>query len=120
MKKVKIWLLTLLTVVMALFGLSACGETGVYKVTEYKVGMGSIDVDEDFTDSYIELKSGNKLVVSIDIANVATLEGTGTWEKGEEKNSYILNIEGIEYPVKIVDEEMVITIAVVQIVLEKD
>lgn len=119
MKKVKIWLLTLLTVVMALFGLSACGETGVYKVSEYKVGIVSFDVDEDATDSYIELKSGNEVVLNISVERVS-LEGTGTWEKGEEKNSYVLNVEGEKYPVTIDDGEMVITILGVQIILEKD
>lgn len=119
MKKAKIWLLTLLTVVMALFGLSACGKTGVYKVTEYKIGAFSYDVDEDTTSSYIELKSGNEVVVNVSVAG-ESLQGTGTWAKGEGKNSYILNVDGVEYPVTIQDDEMVITISVVKIILEKD
>lgn len=118
MKKVKVLLVGLLTMVMCLFCFVGCGEKGVYKVTEYKVGPASVEVTD--SESYIELKGDNVATMSIDVAKVVTLEGEGTWAKGEEKNSYIVTIENVEYPVTIVDGEMTVEILGTKLVLVKE
>ena len=119
MKKLKIFLVSLLTAILCLFCLASCGERGVYKVTAYEVGSSTIDVDSDSTASYIELKRKDVAVVSLDIAGVATIEGTGTWSEVSD-DKYKITVDGVSYEVTIHDDEMIVNLLVGKIILEKD
>ena len=119
MKKVKIFLVSLLTAILCLFCLASCGERGVYKVTAYEVGASTVDVDSDATASYIELQRKDVAVVSLDIAGIATIEGTGTWTE-VSKNKYKISVDGLSYDVTIHDDEMIFDFKVAKIILEKD
>lgn len=102
MKKIKILLVSLLTVILSLFCLASCGETGKWEVTKYKVGSVYIEVDDE---SYIEMKSDKTIVIAIKIGS-ATIEKEGTWAKGEEKGTYLLTFENSTEELTIEDDVM--------------
>ena len=83
MKKVKLYLVSLLTIVMALFSFVGCGPVGKYTATSYKMGPVSVAIED--SNSYIELKLDKSATIHIDIAGVMTIEDRGKWEKGEDK-----------------------------------
>ena len=112
----KVLLVGILTLVLSLFCLTGCFESGKYEAVSYKMGSMSVEVAED-NESYVELKSDNTVVMSIDIAGFMTLEGEGTWEKGEE--NYVLTVEGIEYKATIEKGVMTLNLGIGSIILEK-
>ncbi len=112
MRKIKVWLVAILTVVLSLFCLASCGEAGKWNVTKYKAGPVSIEAD---SGSYIEMKSDKTIVVVIDIAGVS-IEKEGTWAKGEEKGTYVLTFGNAEETLTI--EDGVMTYGIYQ--LEKE
>ena len=83
MKKVKLYLVSILTILMALFSFVGCGPVGKYTATAYKLGSASISIED--SNSYIELKLDKSATIHIDIAGVMTVEDSGKWEKGEGK-----------------------------------
>lgn len=87
MKKSSTILVSLLTIVMALFCFVGCGPIGKYTATKYKAGIVSVDIDN--SESYIELKLDKTATIHINIANIMTIEDSGTWEKGEDKEVII-------------------------------
>ena len=99
MKKVKSYLVALLTIVMALFCFVGCTPFGKYTATAYKIGSVSIEIEDG--NSYIELKIDKTAVIHIDIAGVMTIEDSGTWERGEEDKEYIITTENTTYSVKV-------------------
>ena len=103
MKKMKIWIVSILTVILSLFCLASCGETGKWAVTKYKAGPVSIDAD---SGSYIEMNFDKTIKIVIDIAGVS-IEREGTWEKSkEEENTYILTFENTQEKLTIEDGVM--------------
>ncbi len=119
MKKTNAILVGILTLILSLFCLVGCGENGVYKVSEYKMGAVSVDVDETKTESYIQLNSDKSVKMVLKVASVS-LNGEGTWEAAEEKNTYKLSVDNIDYTVKIEKGEMTITVGGLDIVLVKE
>ena len=117
MKKLKVFLVSLLTVVMAMFCLGACGQQGKYEAVSYKLLGATVDISGDDA-SYVELKSKNEAVVSITIASM-TWEGTGTWEKGEEKNTVVITIDGVSHNATVEDGKMTLDMGVGSIIFEK-
>ncbi|MBE7085730.1 MAG: hypothetical protein E7366_01060 [Clostridiales bacterium] len=115
MKKFKLFLVAILTVIMSVFCLASCGASGTYKVTSYKAGPISIEVEED-NESYIKVK-GDEVTMSIKVGSVK-LEGTGTCEKGED-NAYVLTIEGVKYNATIEKGVMTINLLGTELILEK-
>ena len=117
MKKLKLFLVSMLAMLTVLMCFAGCGMKGVYRVESYEVAGFSKEVEE--SASYIEFKSGNVATLSINVGSL-TFEGDGTWSKGEEKDTYVIDFKGAKYPVKIIDGDMIVDFLVGKIVLEKD
>ena len=117
MKKVKTFLVTMLAMLTMLVCFVGCGPTGTYRVEGYEVAGFTKEVEE--SASYIQFKSGNVVTLSLNVAGILTLEGDGTWSKGEEKGTYIIDFKGIKYPVKMVDGDMIVDFTVAKIILDK-
>ena len=100
-----------------LFCFAGCGAQGVWRVESYEIAGFSKEVEE--SSSYIELKSGNIATLSISVGTMK-FEGDGTWSKGEEKDSYVIEFNGAKYPVKMIDGDMIVDFLIGKIVLEKD
>ena len=84
MKKVKLYLVSLLTILMALFSFVGCGPVGKYTATSYKTNSISVAIEDN--NSYIELKLDKTAVIHIDVASFITInDSNATWEKGEGK-----------------------------------
>ena len=99
MKKVKLYLVSLLTIVMALFCFVGCGPVGKYTATSYKMGPVSMEIKD--SNSYIELKLDKSAVIHIEVSALnMSIDDSGTWEKGEDKE------------VKITTENMTYTVTV--------
>ena len=94
MKKLKVFLVSLLAMITALFCFAGCfgGVEGVYKVTDYRVGNMSFDVAESST-SYIEIKEDNVVVMDISVGNALTIEETGALVEKEEKGEYEIQVK---------------------------
>ena len=108
MKKIKLFLASLLAIVTLLVtcvGCSLFGLKGVYKPTEFDpVLFDEIDLDPTKYNSYVEFESGKKIhvFISLDLPLVAPIEiqGRGTYEeekdaypKGEGKKKYKVTLE---------------------------
>lgn len=93
MKKVKLMLVSLLTVIISLFCLVGCGVAGKYNVASYKSSSVTIEIQNN--ESYVELKNDNTAVLSVDVASIFKLEGEGTWAK--EDNKVVITVDGVEY-----------------------
>ena len=117
MKKVKVLLVGILTLVLSLFCLVGCFEQGKYEAVSYSLGSLSVEVDED-DDSYVELKGDDVAVVSISVGTL-TWEGEGTCTKGEEKGTVVITISGIEHTATIDGSTMTLDLGIGSIKLEK-
>ena len=117
MKKIKTLFVSFLALFTMLVCFVGCAPTGTYRVESYEIAGHSIEVEE--SASYIQFKSGNVVTLSLSVAGVLTLEGDGTWSKGEEKDAYIIDFKGMKNPVKMIDGDMIIDFIVAKIVLEK-
>ena len=113
MKKLKVFLVSLLAMLTVLFCFAGCfgGVEGVYKVTDYRVSNMSFDVAESST-SYIEIKEDNAVVMNISIGNdLLTIEETGTWVELEDGSYQIQVVEGdmtISYDATLKDGVLVV------------
>lgn len=116
MKKLKVLLVGLLTIIMSLFCLTGCFEKGKYEAVSYTSGPVTLDVSSEDA-SYVELKSDDVAVVSINL-DVMKLEGEGTWTKGED-GEVIIKIGVAEYTATIDGKTMVLDMEIVKITLEK-
>ncbi len=117
MKKIKVFLVSLLTIVLAMFCLAGCGKTGKYVATAYKIGSTTTDLTD--STSYVELKGDNVAVVSIDL-KITKIEGEGTWKEGEEKNTVVITVSNVPYPVTIDGNTMTLDLGIAgSIILEK-
>ena len=110
-------IVSMLAALMALFCLVGCGQTGKYVATAYKAGSLTLDLTE--STSFVELKSGDEAVVSIDLG-IGELEGTGTWAKGEEKNTVVITVDGIEYTATVEDGKMTMSIFGTSLIFTKE
>ena len=118
MRKIKMAIVSMLVVLTALFCLVGCGTTGKYVATAYKAGPITMDLTD--SDSYVELKGGDEAVVSIDLGAVGKLEGTGTWEKGEQANQVFITIENASYTATIEDGKMTMDIFGTSLIFTKE
>ena len=117
MRKIKMAIVSMLVVLTALFCLVGCGQTGKYVATAYKAGGLTLDLTD--STSYVELKGDDEAVVSIDLV-VGKLEGTGTWTKGEEKNTVVVTVEGVEYTATVEDGKMTMNIFGTSLIFTKE
>ncbi|MBQ3221655.1 MAG: hypothetical protein IJB34_06820 [Clostridia bacterium] len=120
MKKIKLLLVAILTVMLSLFSLVACGEKGKYNI----VSAGSVTVEAgEENSSYIELKSDSVAVVvlkvEVPVVGEVKLEGEGVWAKGEEKGSIVITLEGIEYNATKDGNKLTVKVLGVAFVFEK-
>lgn len=117
MKKFKLFLATVLTVILALFCLGGCFEKGKYEIEEYLIGNTVTEVEDNI--SYIELKKGKVAVVAIDL-KIFKIEGEGTWKKGDEKNQIVVSVGGVDYTVEKKGDTLTMDVKVAKLVFEKD
>ncbi len=120
MKKVRVLLVSLLTMLVALFCFVGCGQTGKYKAVSYKIGNATIEIetDDEAAASYVELKADDVAVVNIKVATLSW-EGTGTWKKAEEDKTVKITVGGITYTATIDGKQMTLNLIAGSIVLEK-
>ncbi len=86
MKKMKVFLVGILTLVLSLFCLVGCFKTGKYEAVTYtSVGLLGTTTEEFPEDnaSYIELKDEGVVYVSLEILG-QEIEGEGTWTDNED------------------------------------
>ncbi len=86
MKKMKVFLVGILTLVLSLFCLVGCFKTGKYEVVSYTGAIsGSQSVPKD-DESYVELKSDNivKVYLSSDVLPIGSIDEVGTWTEMED------------------------------------
>jgi hypothetical protein len=117
MKKLKVFLVSVLAMLVVLICFVGCGVKGVWRVESYEIGGFSKEVEE--SSSYIEFKGDNAVTLSISVGTLK-FEGDGTWSKGEEKDTYVIDFNGAKYIVKMVDDDMIVDFKVGKIVLDKD
>lgn len=122
MKKLKVFLVSLLAMLTVLFCFTGCGVKGVYQVEGYELPGGwSKEVEE--STSYIEIKDDNVVEMDIAIGSVFSIKQTGIWVELDEENKYEIRVpqgEGsITYGVTLIDEEMVVDFQICKIILEK-
>jgi hypothetical protein len=99
MKKVKLYLVSLLTVIMALFSLVGCTPIGKYTATAYKLGGASLEIED--SNSYIELKIDKTAEIHIEISVLGmSINDSGTWARGDG-NIVIITTESSEYEVTV-------------------
>ena len=84
MKKMKVLLVGILTLVMSLFCLVGCFEEGKYEAVAYKAGPLTVDIKADEDNSFIELKGDKTATVSINII-IGKIEGEGCKESDTTK-----------------------------------
>lgn len=114
MKKVNVFLVSLLTLMLSLFCMSGCFKTGTYTATEYKLGSLSYEVDE--SGNTIELKGDDVAVVSLDLGGVK-IDNEGTWKKVD--GEYVLTVGGVEYDMEFDGKEMSVDFKIVTIIFSK-
>ena len=124
MKKVKVFLVGILTLVLSLFCLVGCFKTGVYKATAIKTTIlgatTTTELEPGEDSSYIELKSDNVAVVSINLS-ITKIETTGTWTEGEDGKVMIETESGVDYTVTIDGSTMTLDLGSIgQIIFEKE
>ena len=81
MKKISVFVVAIMTLLMSLFCFASCGEKGVYKMTSYQYGDTVKMVDstkEEF--SYVELKKGNVATVDVNEA-LLIINVEGSWKR---------------------------------------
>lgn len=115
MKKVKLFLVSLLTVILSLFCLVGC-TTGKYKAVSYKIGPASVDITDEDNESYVELKGDNTAIVHVKVATIS-VDGTGTWEEKDDKIS--ITIEGVTYSATEKDGVLTVNFLIGSVVLKK-
>ena len=115
MKKIKILLVSLLTVILSLFCLASCGETGKWVAKSYEAEVFGATVTKEIEDSnsYIELKNDKTIVISIETA-LGTISKTGTWAKGENDGEYLLTFENSTETLTIKDGVMKYSVYVLE------
>ncbi len=121
MKKVKLLVVSILTVILSLLCLASCGVEGKYTLVSIQLGSSTTTVEE--STSYVELKSENVADVSITIdlplVGEKSLTGEGTWKEGEEDNSYVITVSGIPYNAVVDGNVLTLDIFGVKINFEK-
>lgn len=120
MKKVSVFAVIILTLLMSLFYFTSCGEKGVYKMTSYKVGNTTTEVDSSAEEvSFVELKKGNVATLSINLV-LFSIDTDGTWKREDDniiitavtKNSEGEVTSSTEYKMKIDGKKLVWTLDV--------
>ena len=122
MKKFRTRLVVAFATIMMLIVFASCSllQMGKYEAVSYKLGPISVDIQDEETPSYIQLKGGNEAIVSISVAGV-TWEGTGTWAADDEgkDNTVDITVGGITYEAQINGSTMTLNVVVGEIVLAK-
>ena len=120
MKKIKVFLVGLMTVILSLFCLVGCFKSGRYEAVAYKAGPITIDITAEHEEdvSFVELNFDKTANVSINIA-IGKIEGSGTWENGEGENEVVITIEERKYTATVEDGKLIVEIFGTQIIFEK-
>ena len=105
MKKIKLWLASLLTVLLCAVCFSGCGAMqGEYKLSSWKLPLIGTEITIDkASESYltVNLEDDGVVTVSGQLAYNGTTyldittPQTGTWEKGEEKNVVEISVGNV-------------------------
>ena len=120
MKKLKVFLVSLLAMLTVLFCFSGCfgGVAGVYKVTDYRVGGMHFDAPAN-NPSYIEIKDDNTVEIDVSVGSVLSLKETGTWVETEEKDKYRIETEYDAYEAYFKNGALVVEFDYVTVIAEK-
>lgn len=121
MKKLKVFLVSLLAMLTVLFCFAGCfgNVAGVYKVTDYRVGGMHFDAPAN-NPSYIEITDDDKVEIDVSVGTVLSLETTGTWAEGEEKDTYIIETEdGGSYKAYFKSGALIVEFGRVTVIAEK-
>ncbi len=118
MKKFRLFLVSMLAMITVLFCFAGCGVKGVWRAESYEIAGFTKEVEGE-SASYIEFKGDDVVTLSISLGTLK-FEGDGTWSKGEEKDTYVIDFKGAKYTVKMVDGDMIVDFLIGKIVLDKD
>ena len=88
MRKIKMFFVSLLAMMLALFCFASCGEAGKYTLVSYQKSNGDVTIVAE-SASFVELGKENEATISIDLG-IFTLNGEGTWAKSEEEKKTLL------------------------------
>jgi len=127
MKKLKVFLVSLLAMLTVLFCFASCGMSGTYKATAFDpVALEAIDIESEETASYIKFASGKSVEISINIdlplVDPIEIKGNGTWaEDAETKGKYVVTLEsGAKFNFTKVDGDIHLDVGFGVLILEKD
>ena len=127
MKKLKVFLVSVLAMLTVLFCFASCGMNGTYKATAFDpVALEAIDIESDETASYIKFASGKSVEISINIdlplVDPIEIKGNGTWaEDAETKGKYVVTLEsGAKFKFTKVDGDIHLDVGFGVLILEKD
>lgn len=120
MKRMKIWLVGLLTLIISVTCLSGCTlfKVGKYQATSLEVAGFSKEIDAANVP-YIDLKLDGTAIVSIQVEGLS-YEGAYNWkEKAEDSVILFKEKEGDGFELRFQDGKLVLNMLVVEIVFEK-
>jgi Zn/Cd-binding protein ZinT len=100
MKKFKVFLVSLLTIVMSLFCFASCGVEGTYKfesLTVQLIGTTTIKVGDEYLGQEV---TEDFMTITLNKDNTVSFsrdgeDSDGTWEKGEDGH-IIITVGGME------------------------
>lgn len=122
MKKIRTMLVVVFATIMMLVAFASCAilQAGKYQATSYKFGPLSVDIKNEETPSYVQLKMNGDAEVSISVAGF-TWAGTGTWAKDDEGKDKTVDVtvEGVTWEAVIDGSTMTLNVGLGSIVLEK-
>ncbi len=122
MKKFRTMLVVAFATIMMLVAFASCAllQAGKYEATSYKFGPISVDLKDEESPSFVELKMGGDAEVSISVAGF-TWEGTGTWAKDDEGKDKTVDVtvEGVTWEATIDGSTMTLNVGLGSIVLQK-
>ena len=126
MKKIKVFLVSMLSVLTMLVCFVGCGPMGTYKATAFDpIALEAIDIESEETASYIKFESGKKVVISINVdlplVDPIEIKGNGTWAETETKDKYEVTLENdAKFYFTKVDGDIHLDVGFGVLILEKD
>ena len=122
MKKFRTMLVVALATLMMLVTFASCTllQAGKYEATSYKFGALSVDIKNEETPSYVQLKANKEAIVFISVASF-TWEGTGTWAPDDEGKDNVIDVtvEGVTWEATVDGGTLTLNVGLGSIVFEK-
>ena len=121
MKKMKVLLVGMLTLVMSLLCFSSCFlHYGKYTAVEHRAEVLGSQVVTELEDSkiYVELKGDNVAVYAQEVFGKQVIS-EGTWANGEEFGQYVMTIDNTTYNITVEGGTMTLESVVGTYILKK-